>query len=255
MLTLAQLMTAGAWQLSLTHDRADHLLIWITRGQGVAVFDGTRTGIGTHNAIFLPARSLMSFELGRQCFGQALLLPSEAPLTVASHPIHLRIRDAAAQNELTALLEALGREQSAGRPLAQNAMAAYADLVTVWLRRAHDPQTSATRVPAARRLTRRYSQRVTQRFSDGSSMAEHAADLGVTPTHLTRACKAEIGKTAASLLTERILHASRTLLTETKAPARDIARHLGFGSAAYFTRFIQHHTGLPPSALRNAPHG
>jgi len=81
-------------------------------------------------------------------------------------------------------------------------------------------------------------------------MAAYADELGVTSTHLTRAVKSATGKTAADLLTERVLHAGRSLLGETAQPAKDIARHLGFGSAAYFTRFIQHHTGLPPSKLR-----
>lgn len=56
--------------------------------------------------------------------------------------------------------------------------------------------------------------------------------------------------TAADLLTGRLLHEARRLLSDTNVPAQDIARHLGFGSAAYFSRFIQKHTGKPPSAHR-----
>ena len=81
-------------------------------------------------------------------------------------------------------------------------------------------------------------------------MAEYAAELGVTPTHLTRAVKAATGKTAADILTERVVFAARSLLAETRQPARQIARHLGFGSAAYFTRYLQQHTGASPSQLR-----
>ncbi|MEO1365467.1 MAG: helix-turn-helix transcriptional regulator, partial [Pseudomonadota bacterium] len=79
-----------------------------------------------------------------------------------------------------------------------------------------------------------------------------AAALGVTPTHLSRACKASTGRTAAELLTERTLYAARISLMETTVPIQDIARHLGFGSAAYFTRFMQQHTGQTPSALRQS---
>ncbi|NIZ14546.1 helix-turn-helix domain-containing protein, partial [Phaeobacter sp. HF9A] len=46
------------------------------------------------------------------------------------------------------------------------------------------------------------------------------------------------------------LHAARSLLIRTSLPMRDIADALGFGSAAYFTRFITQHTGETPSALR-----
>ena len=81
-------------------------------------------------------------------------------------------------------------------------------------------------------------------------MADYAETLDVTPTHLTRAVKSATGKTAADLVTERVLHEARVLLSETQQPARQIAAYLGFGSAAYFTRFIQQHTGLTPSKLR-----
>jgi AraC-type DNA-binding domain-containing proteins len=105
---------------------------------------------------------------------------------------------------------------------------------------------------AAARLSKLYCDQLPQRFRSGASMAEYAATLGVTATHLTRAVKAATGKTAADLLTERVLAEARHLLIETRHPAQDIARHLGFGSAAYFTRFMQQHTGQPPSKLRGA---
>ena len=72
----------------------------------------------------------------------------------------------------------------------------------------------------------------------------------MTTTHRTRATKAATGKTAAELITETALHAARSLLQGTDVPAQNIAAHLGFGSAAYFTRFIRHHTGQLPSKLR-----
>lgn len=257
LVTVAQLVTAGAWQLELAHDRGENLLIWITRGQGVALLDGARRGIGVHNAIFLPARSLMALSLGRQGFAQALIIPAGTRLTLPAAVLHLRTREATAQNELTALLEALGREQNAARPLHDSAMLAHAELVAIWLRRQiADPAEVPPRPTAAQRLTRAYCARLVAHFASGASMADHAAALGVTPTHLSRVCRSETGHSAADLLTERVLHAARSLLISTAVPVQDIAGHLGFGSAAYFTRFIQQHTGRTPTALRRAaaPH-
>jgi AraC family transcriptional activator of pobA len=42
------------------------------------------------------------------------------------------------------------------------------------------------------------------------------------------------------------------MLVESDMPMRDIADTLGFGSAAYFTRFISQHSGKTPSKLRKA---
>lgn len=249
LVTLAQLMASGAWQLELAHDRAEHLLIWITKGQGVALLDGGRRGIGTHNALFIPARNLMAIELMRGGFGQALVIPDNANMTLPQTVQHLRIRDVAAQGELTVLFEAMGREQNAARPLFHSAMRAYADLMAIWLRR-HLPDDPAPKLSAGRRLVQAYCARLVRDYASGATMADHAGALGVTPTHLTRVCRAETGRTAAALLTERQLHAAQRLLITTDVPVQDIARHLGFGSAAYFTRFIQQHTDKTPTALR-----
>lgn len=255
LVTLAQLAQAGTWQLALAHDRAQHLLIWITRGQGVALLDGARRGISTHNAVFIPARHLMAIDLGRQAFGMALVVPGDTSLSLPQVPHHLRIRDGAAQTELTQLMDVMGREQSAQRPLYQSAMLAISELMAIWLHRQVAAQISDISQPpdpdtAARRLSRLWSQHLVNHYATPITMADHAAELGVTPTHLTRISKSQTGRTAARLLGERQLHAAQQLLITTDVAILDIARHLGFGSAAYFTRFIKQHTGKTPTALR-----
>ncbi len=251
-LTLPQLSQGQDWRLVMPHERDHHLLIWITRGQGRLLLDGERRGLGTHNAIFVPAGSLFALDLGRQGMGQAVVIPVGTPLRLPEMPRHLRIREVHAQSELSTVLEGAQREQQQQRPLRQDALEAHVALMSVWLRRQimrdeHVPD----RRKAALRLSARFCQMVTARHRSGAPMASYAADLGVTPTHLSRAVKAATGKTAAELLSDRLVHAARSLLADTPHTAVRIAAHLGFGSAAYFTRFMQQHTGLPPSKLRS----
>lgn len=251
--TLSQLSQGQDWRLSLAHDWPEHLLIWITRGQGRVLMDGQRRGVGTHNALIIPACHLFSLELGRQAIGQVVSIPQETDLLMPQIPRLLRIRDSVAMSELTGLIEAASREQASGRPLSTQSMDAFGALISVWIQRQlaleeHVPEPRK----AAARLCGAYCAHINAHFSAPMTMSDHAAAIGVTPTHLTRACKAATGKTAADLLTERVLYEARCLLTGTDVPAQDIARHLGFGSAAYFTRFMQHHTKASPTALRKA---
>ena len=81
-------------------------------------------------------------------------------------------------------------------------------------------------------------------------MADYTAALNVTPTHLTRVCRSETRGTAAALLTERILHNAHVQLMSDDQHINLTASDLGFGSSAYFTRFIQHYTGLCLTGLR-----
>lgn len=249
-MTLGQLARGGHWRLDLAHDRPDHLFVWITRGQGVGIIDGARRGLGINNAVFVPARHLLALDLGRQVFGQAIVIPPDAVPTLPDGPQHLRVRDVSAQAEITGLFDAIGREQAAGRPFQQDAIDALVHLIAIWTQRQIGDMTAPPRPTRAQTLARAYCARLVTHFHSGASLTEHASILNVTTTHLTRVCKAEIGKTASALLAERQLHAARRLLSDTKFPAKDIARHLGFGSAAYFTRFIQQHTGETPSHLR-----
>lgn len=248
--TLAQLAARGTWQVSLPHDRAHHLLIWITRGQGTCVLGGAREGFGAHNALFLPARHLFMLELGRGCLGQALSIPVGAVTLLPEKPEHLRIRDTSSQAELTGLLDAIGQEQLADRPYANQAVNAIASLVGIWLLRKSVASAPTGPVTPARRLVCKYSERLVTSFDSGEGVSMHAAALGVTPEHLTRTCKASTGRTASDLLWGRIEHAARGLICGTKRPIGDIARDLGFSSIQSFSRFVRQQTGQSPRDLR-----
>lgn len=250
---LSRLTPDGAWQTELAHDRGEHLLVWVTRGQGRLMMDGSQRGFGSHSALFIPARSLWSAEFGRNCIGQAMTVPVSAPVTMPETPLHLRIADAREQARLNSLLEAMSQEQAGHPALWRRALQAYSELISIQLRRL--PPTGPLppeRPTAARRLAQAYCRRVSDYYDARTTMADHAAALNVTPTHLTRVCKSETGKTAAALLTERQLYAARELLVSSDMTMRDISERIGFGSPAYFTRFITQHTGVTPSMLRKS---
>ncbi len=254
--TLAQWSAAGAWQAELPHSSAMHLLVWITRGQGRALIGGVRRGIGVHNALVIPAGTLFSLDIGRQGFGLICTIPPGGAALVPDEPQHLRLRDVQAQSELTAILDAMQREQNNARPFLDEALDAQAALLSVWLRRIMilDTDAPTARPTAAQRLVTAYAALIERDYASGKPMAEYARALGVTPTHLTRTCQACAGLSAANLLTQRIVHAARSMLETGTFPVKHIAALLGFRSAAYFSRFIQHHTGMTPTALRRKAH-
>lgn len=249
-MTIAQWSHGAPWRLTLPHSQPHHALIWVTRGQARATVGGLRRGVGAHNALAVPAGTLFSLDIGPGCYGQVCLIPPGGPALMPDEPEHLRIREAQTQAELTALLEAMMRETSHQRPFADEAAQALAIMITVWLRRALINQEPTPLPTAAQRLVLAYAALVEQSHATGQPMAAYARDLGVTPTHLGRACKACSGLTASDLLVQRILHAARERLEDGDDAIRHVAAQLGFGSAAYFSRFIQAHTGASPSALR-----
>ncbi len=250
-LTLAQWAKGAAWRIELQHSSDMHALIHVTRGQGLCTILGKRRGIGINNVIIIPAGTMFSIELGRSGIAQVCLINPTAPVRLPDEPLHLRLRDAPAQAELTAIFDVLQREQSAARILSDEAMIAHANLLSVWLRRVLDKEEiPPKKTPAAEGLINAYAAVVERDFTSGQPMAEYARILGVTPTHLARCCRHVSGLTAADMIKQRNLYAALKLLEESRYPIRQIANHLGFSSPAYFSRFISHHTGKNPSTLR-----
>lgn len=250
--SLTQWNRARAWRLNQLHEHDKDLLIWVTKGQGLALLQGVRRGVGAHNAFHIPAGTLFSLDTGRTGFGLVVEVPHDPSLTLHDAPLLLRIRDAHAQSELTGLLDNLQRELEQAAPFAEEAARAQVTLISVWMRRQalalhgpHEPKS-----PAGQRLVEAFSALVSQEFRSGRTMAEFAAMLGVTPTHLSRACREFAGLTAADILTQRSLYEARMMIETTNTPLKQISASLGFGSPAYFSRFVLQHTGKTPSDLR-----
>ncbi len=247
---LNRLPTGEPWRLRLLHNRETHLLLSISRGHGRAIVQGIRRGIAPNTVIFVPAGTLFALSLGAQTQGFALDIPlgADVPLPGGAH--HLRICDLLGQRELAALFDAMNREQTSGRDFHGAAARAHATLIAVWLRRMLLNQSPEAVPSADQRLAAAYSDMLARDYRSGAAVQGYAARLGVSPAHLARCCKSAAGMSASAMATACSLHAARCLLQETDYPIGRIAAELGFRSQAYFTRFMQKHTGEPPSRLR-----
>ncbi len=227
------------------------VLLWFTRGQGRITMAGVTRGFGAHNAVFLPAATMHGFEVTSQVYGNAVFFPRDTHLPLPEEPQHLRLREAADQNELTQLIDNLQREIDRELPARDRAMQHHAGLLSVWLERQMRAEAiSAPPDSAAKRLSAAFSALVEKEFRSGRTVADFAAELGVTPTHLTRSCNAACGRSAHDILADRIFFEARRLLRDTAEPVNRVAEGLGFASAAYFTRAFQKATGETPTAFR-----
>ncbi|PPB80094.1 AraC-like DNA-binding protein [Albidovulum inexpectatum] len=229
---------------------AEPMLLWFTRGQGRITISGLRRGYGVHNAIHVPAGVMHCVEIGPQTFGSAVFFGYEPNLALPRAPLHLRVRDVAAQAALSSLIENAQRELASAAPLSRQAAWHHLGLIGIWLMRHENLAQESPGPDAAQRLVTRYTDLIECTLGSGKGVAELAAELGVTPTHLTRACQKCCGRSAMALLQDRLMFEARLLLAETRLPVAEIARRLGYGSAGYFTRAFERQTGQTPSAFR-----
>jgi AraC family transcriptional activator of pobA len=187
--------------------------------------------------------------------GVALHMGDPKGLDLPDAALHLRLRDAASQSELSQIIDAIQRELDGGKPHAMRAARHQIGLLAIWLERQRsgagdDSPRGMASSNAYERLTARYTALLEREFGSALNVTDYAAALGVTPTHLTRACRASCGRTALQILQERRLFEARRLLSETTIPVQDIARNLGFTTPGYFSRAFSARTGKAPSLYR-----
>lgn len=250
---ISRLVAGGSWRVEAMRTLSEPCLLWFTKGQGRITLRGATRGYTAHNAIFIPAGLMHGFEAGSSVSGIAVFFGRGHGLVLPDQLLHLRIREVHAQHEANQLLDAIQREMAGASPGHERAAHHYLGLLGVWIERQAaraEPECETPR--AARRLVARYTDLVEREYRSGLGVAEFAARLGVTPTHLTRCCKAACGHSALALLNDRRLFEARRLLAETRIPINHIATSLGFSSPAYFTRAFQNRTGVSPSAFRRA---
>ncbi len=254
LVAIPRLAAGGRWRVEAMRSLSEPCLLWFTKGQGRITISGVTRGYTAHNAVFIPAGVMHGFEAGSQVFGTAVFFGRGPKVSLPRTPLHLRIREVHAQQEVNVLLDSILREMESDTPAHDRATEAYVGLLGVWLERQArkaDPLESP-RQDATRRLVARYTALLERNFRTGMNVADFAAALGVTPTHLTRCCNTACGRPASALLQDRRIFEARKLLAETRIPVGKIAEQLGFNSPAYFTRAFQHLTGKSPSAFRRA---
>lgn len=253
LVAIPRLAAGGRWRVEAMRTLSEPCFLWFTKGQGRITIAGMTRGYTAHNAIFIPAGVMHGFEVGPQVFGTAVFFGRDTPVILPSVPQHLRIREVHAQQDLNMLLDMVQREMDADTPAHDRAARHYLGLLGVWLERQSVRAAPETvRPDAARRLVARYTDLMEREFRRGTGVGALAVALGVTPTHLTRCCRAACGRSAIDLLQDRRIFEARRMLSETDMAVGRIGTSLGFTSPAYFTRAFAHLTGVSPTAFRRA---
>ena len=253
---LTQLPSALRWIHDELHCHPRGRIIYVTKGQGRMIVDGLTVGYGPNNLIYLPPQTLYAMDVGPTVYGYIIDLPSD--FSWLEDVLHLRLLDVAPQKQLLSLVEAIEREISpSGSKLAA---ACHFGLLQVFVERqcaiAKPTSNDARRQSASAKLTRRYTRLVARSYASGMLVKDYAAQLGVTPIHLGRACYASSERTALTVLSQTLIRAARYELCYTDTSVKEISKALGFQNPPYFTRRFQQMTGLTPTAFREkvAPH-
>jgi transcriptional regulator GlxA family with amidase domain len=158
------------------------------------------------------------------------------PAEIASAP-----RVLPASTALTELVRA------SALPATADALAASLAAAAIW-RYVGDARSPGDAPADAVELARRHLDR---HLADVELSLDGLASTAlVTPAHLVRRFRAELGVTPMAYLWQRRVAAGIELLRNTGLPVGEVARRSGFRSVYHFSRRVKEATGMAPTEVR-----
>ena len=91
---------------------------------------------------------------------------------------------------------------------------------------------------------------VRQRAADGLTVTELAGTVAVSPEHLVRLFRRDLGTTPGAVLRAARLARALQLLTQTGLSVTEVAHQAGYASSQHFARSVREATGLTATELR-----
>ncbi len=112
------------------------------------------------------------------------------------------------------------------------------------------PSASATSELPAGHLTKAVIRYIEENMADEISLFSLSETFRISPSHLSRVFKREMGETFLRYLTRRRVERARGLLDDPALQISEIAYACGFSSPVRFTKTFKELTGRTPSACR-----
>ncbi len=97
---------------------------------------------------------------------------------------------------------------------------------------------------------RQFQNQIGQHLSEKLTIAEYAARLRISGTHLNRICREVADKSALDVIHDRIIQEAKRSFAYTVMPIAEVAYQLGFNDPSYFSRFFKDKTGLSPKSYQ-----
>lgn len=120
-------------------------------------------------------------------------------------------------------------------------------LIDIWRAAAPPLQAAA---PQPHRISDDFFNLVELHLQNHWTIAEYASRIGVSRDRLNEAVRRAIGIPPHQHIQRRLMEEAKALLVTTTLQVAEVGYKLGFGDAAYFTRFFRRHEKLAPGQFR-----
>ncbi|MCM2451198.1 helix-turn-helix domain-containing protein [Agrobacterium vitis] len=233
------------------HDRMAQITLW-TSGHGSYFFEDQQLDFIARAVSFVPSGVVHGFTVAAETSDAivASIADSALPQIAAfssldfDQPIMARGQsDHPVWAKLLAIMQRLHDDYRQGHA------ASLAALVAV----ATNDLASLDHAPAkgGNGLAQTFRRLVDAHFRENWPVEHYVSALGTTQHLLGKSCRQAYGLSVKAFIDERRLLEAKRLLLFTVRSVEDVAYEIGFHDPAYFSRFFNNRTGLPPGEWRN----
>lgn len=246
----------------LPHRHPYYEIFWFHHGEGVFVNDFGRYPFDRSSLGFVAPGRIHYWDLQKETKGWLLaftpefLHPTTKGQAFTSFPVLSYLNHhplLSAPEELTESLHVTFKqihlEYRSEDPFRMPAIQALLSLLLIQCSRLL-PTEHASASSASYQLTQRFIQMLNGSSPILRQVQEYAARLEISPHRLIESVKECTGRTAGSLIEERILAESKRLLWLTHLTVAEIAYTLDFKDPSHFGHFFKRQTGVSPGSAR-----
>lgn len=251
------------WRIPAHQHLGLHQFQLLTRGSLAGEIDGAPMQLHAPALLMVAPGAVHGWTYSRDALGHQVTVPSATLAALLGDAVSAQAgleqsfvvdgeRAGGVAPQLVPVFEAIAREFTGSDAGRVPCLLAHATVLAVAFLRMREDTAGAHRARGVRdTLVQRYRALVDRHYREHQPLAFYAESLGVTPDHLSRTCRQVAGQSALELLHERVMLEARRLLTYTEAPVAHVAHQLGYGDAAYFSKFFARCVGRSPSAYRD----
>ena len=252
--TIAARSQLHGWRFTPHRHTRLHQLLLVAKGTGEATLDGRAHPLKAMRIVNVPTGHVhgYSFTPGMQGFVLTIATEMLDEALTAAEGLRRALAESSVISATAQMRGLMGQihAEYTGRHFARaHLLRALTSALLGLVARELADQTAA-KTAGSTDLFRRFEALLEQHFLEHWSVADYAATLSVSPTHLTRLTKAATGHAASELIQERLIREARRNLVYTNLPVSTIAYALGFNDPAYFSRLFAGATGVSPRRFR-----
>jgi AraC family transcriptional activator of pobA len=245
----------GGWRIPPHRHPSVHQIFLIQSGGARLSVDGRSLELDLPALVFVPPVVVHGFRFDAGTEGHVLTLPEGlvpellAPAAAAARGLD-RWGVGTPPEGIAALFEAVHAEAAAADALTGAVLAGLALQIVALTARALAQARPAAEPSRYDRHLAGFEALIRQHLGQGWGVADYAAALGLTTTHLTRITTERAGLSPGRLIDRRRVAEARRLLAYTAMTAAEVGYAVGFEDPAYFSRAFRRATGETPGAFR-----